>query len=190
MLKLSLSTNPHWIDLGMQVRVKVRPCNSAIFYQAKAFMQHHLQQIGEDYRIQKDSGADISHLPNVEDETVREALAAQYLTLGLALVGIIEWEGVLDNSDNNKNEDVIAPVNENNITQLFENYWVIAETFRQQYTGMRELLESEKNESRLACNGTATAGRSIAPTVPDNNSPARKDEPTKTEKNARTSKIH
>ncbi len=188
MLKLSLSTNPHWIDLGMQVRVKVRPCNSAIFYQAKAFMQHRLQQLGEDYRIHKDSGADMSHLPNVEDSTTREALAEQYLTLGLALVGIIEWEGVLDNDD--KDEDVIAPVTENNITQLFENYWVIAETFRQQYTGMRELLESEKNESRLACNGTATAGRSTAPTVPDNSSPAHKDEPAKTGKSARTSKIH
>ena len=59
----------------------------AIFYQAKAFMQHRLQQIGEDYRIQKDSDADMSHLPNVEDSTTREALAEQYLTLGFSLGG-------------------------------------------------------------------------------------------------------
>ena len=173
----------------MSVRVKVRPCTSAIFYQARAFMQHRLQQLGEEYRNKKDSGADISDLPDLENETTREALAEQYLGLGLALVSIIEWDGILTNDDNHDN-NTTAPVNEENITQLFENYWVIAETFRQQYSGMRELLESEKNASRLACNGTATAGQSIAPTVPDNSSPVQEEKSAKLVKNARTSKMH
>ncbi len=157
-------------------------------------MQQRLQVIGEDYRVNKERGVDMSTLPNLDDDTTREALAEQYLTIGLAIAGILEWEGILNNthhddnrSDNENSNDEIAPVTQDNITQLFNAYWVIAETFRQQYTGMRELLDSEKNVSRPACTGTATAGRSIAPTVPNNTSPAHKGKPVTTGKSARTS---
>ncbi len=153
-------------------------------------MQQRLQVIGEEYRVNKERGVDMSHLPNLEDDTTREALAEQCLTIGLAIAGILEWEGILNNTphdDNDNQDDEIAPVTQDNITQLFNAYWVIAETFRQQYTGMRELLESEKNVSRPACTGTATAGRSTVATVPNNTCRARKGKPVKTGKSARTS---
>lgn len=38
MLKLKFKNEPYWLDLGMGVRVKVKPCTSSVFYEAKAFM--------------------------------------------------------------------------------------------------------------------------------------------------------
>ena len=54
-------------------------------------MQQRLQVIGEDYRVNKERGVDMSTLPNLDDDTTREALAEQYLTIGLAIAGILEW---------------------------------------------------------------------------------------------------
>ena len=38
MLKLKIQKEPYWLNLGSGVKVKVKPCTSAIFYEAKAFM--------------------------------------------------------------------------------------------------------------------------------------------------------
>lgn len=37
MLKLKFKNEPYWLDLGMGVRVKVKPCTSSVFYEAKAY---------------------------------------------------------------------------------------------------------------------------------------------------------
>ena len=158
MLKLNLPKEPYWIDLGAGVRVKVRSCTSAVFYQARAEMNQKLQKLGEEYRSLKDVGATITDLPDLENPSIREALAEQYLTLGLAQSAIIEWEGVLEADD-----DQNAPATPEKIEELFSAYWVIAETFRQQYTGLKELLEAEKNGSRPAPDGMPATGQ---PTVP------------------------
>ena len=142
MLKLSLPKEPYWIDVGLDVRLKVRHCTSAVFYQARAFMNQKLQKLGDAYRAEKDVGVGRSELPDLEDSNVREALAEQYLTVGLARAGIIEWEGIFE-----ADADQPAPVTDEKIDELFGAYWVIAETFRQQYTGMGELLEAEKTHA-------------------------------------------
>lgn len=38
MLKLKINKDPYWLELGYGVKVKVKPCNSAVFYEAKAYM--------------------------------------------------------------------------------------------------------------------------------------------------------
>lgn len=167
MLKLSLPKQPYWIDVGLDVRLKVRPCASAVFYQARAFMNKVLSDIGEEYRKRKESGADIEGFPDVENPETREALAEQYLTIGLARAGIVEWEGVLE-----ADSDKPAPATEQKIDELFRAYWMIAESFRQQYTGMRELLEAEKNARGLVSDGTSETGRDIAASAPSKAAPA------------------
>ncbi|WP_412057330.1 hypothetical protein [Bartonella sp. DGB2] len=179
MLKLSLPTQPYWLDVGFEVRLKVRPCTSAIFYQARAFMNQKLQILGEAYRAQKDVGVVQSDLPNLEDSNVREALAEQYLTLGLARAGIIEWEGICE-----ADSDASARVTSEKIEELFAAYWVIAETFRQQYTGLREMLESEKNAYGLVSGGTSETGQDIAATALNKTEPARGGKKVKTANNA------
>lgn len=181
MITLSLPKDPYWIDVGYDVRMKVRPCTTAIFYQARAFMNQKLQALGESYRAERSTG--ISHLPDLEDPHTREALAEQFLTIGLARAGIMEWEGIL-----NVDSDDPAPVTDEKIDELFGAYWMITESFRHQYTGMREVLEAEKNACRPVSTGTSETGHVTAETVPNTDTPAPKATRAKTAKSAPTSR--
>ena len=183
MLKLSLPKEPYWIDVGLDIRMKVRPCTSAVFYQARAFMNQTLQKLGDTYRTEQEMGLQSSELPDLEDRNIREAMAEQYLTIGLARAGILEWEGIVE-----ADSDGLAPVTEQKIEELFGAYWVIAETFRQQYTGMRELLEAEKNARGPVSGGTSETGPDTAATVPNKAAPAPKDRQAKQENDAPMSK--
>ena len=75
MLKLNIQTEAYWLELGLGVKVKVRPCTSPIFYAARAFMNKRLTELGEEYRKRKEIGASMEDLPDVENPEIREALA-------------------------------------------------------------------------------------------------------------------
>ena len=160
MLKLNIKTEAYWLDLGMDVRVKVRPCTSPIFYAARAFMNAKLRDIGEQIKACKTAKKPLGDLPDVEDSVTREGLADRYFTLGLARASIIEWKGILENDS-----DKIAPVTRENIEQLFEAYWPVVSSFSQQYTGVFELAEAEKKSLKNAQNGTLATGKTTAKTA-------------------------
>jgi hypothetical protein len=185
LIKLTLPKEPYWLDLGLGVRIKVRPCTSAIFYQARARMNQRLQALGEQWRQSKEAGLNTDNLPNLDDESTREALAEQYLTLGLAEAAILEWEGVLE-----ADGDAIAQVESQNIRDLFDAYWMIAERFRQQYTGMRELLDAEKNASGPESSGTSETGPSTADAAKSKTYPAPEGKPMTNASAALTSKTN
>ena len=176
MLKLKIQKDPYWLELGSGVRVKVKPCTSAIFYEAKAFMNERVAEMAKRYKETKDNGAATNDLLDLESQTKREAFADQQLILGLALAGIVEWEGVLEADSDEK-----APLTPAKIEELFTNFWLVAENFRQQYCGIQELLEAEKNVSTPAPSGTLVTGEA---TVED----VKKTKPTAPSSDANTSK--
>lgn len=153
MIKLKIQKEPYWLDLGMGVRVKVRPCTSSVFYEAKAFMNSKVAEVAERLKDVRENGVQDKDLPDLENQTKREAFADQQLILGLALAGIIEWEGILEAETDEK-----APLIPTKIEELFTNFWSIAETFRQQYCGIQEILEAEKNVSTPEPSGTLVQG--------------------------------
>lgn len=163
MLKLKIQKEPYWLDLGSGVKVKVKPCNSAVFYEAKAFMNAKVADMAKRYKEAKDSSL-IPHqtsisenIPlNLEDVQKREAFADQNLILGLALAGIIEWDGVFESDSDEK-----APLTPEKVEELFTNFWIIAENFRQQYCGIHEMIEAEKNASTPEPSGTLETGEAI-----------------------------
>lgn len=67
MLKLNIQTEAYWLELGLGVKVKVRPCTSPIFYAARAFMNKRLTELGAEYRKRKEIGASVDDLPDVEN---------------------------------------------------------------------------------------------------------------------------
>jgi len=67
---------------------------------------------------------------------------------------------------------------------------MIAERFRQQYTGMRELLDAEKNASGPESSGTSETGPSTADAVKNKTSPAPEAKPTNKANAAPTSKTN
>ena len=135
MLKLKFKNEPYWLDLGMGVRVKVKPCTSSVFYEAKAYMNSKVADMAKRIKDVRENGAKDENLPDLEDITKREAFADQQLILGLALAGIIEWDGILEAETDEK-----APLTPVKIEELFTNLWSIAETFRQQYCGIKEKI--------------------------------------------------
>ena len=157
MLKLKFKNEPYWLELGMGVRVKVKPCTSSVFYEAKAFMNSKVADVAARVKDTRENGIKDNTLPDLEDQTKREAFADQQLILGLALAGIIEWDGILEAETDEK-----APLTPTKIEELFTNFWSIAETFRQQYCGIQEILEAEKNVSSPELSGTSAPGVATA----------------------------
>ena len=157
MLKLKIQTEPYWLELGSGVKVKVKPCTSAVFYEAKAYMNAKVADMAKRYKDAKDKGMLDDTLPDLEDGKKREAFADQNLILGLALAGIVEWDGILEAESDDK-----APLTPAKIEELFTNFWIIAENFRSQYCGIQEMLNAEKNVSTSEPNGTLVQGEATA----------------------------
>jgi hypothetical protein len=168
MLKLNIQTEPYWLELGLGVRVKVRPCTSPIFYAARAFMNKRLTEIGEEYRKRKEIGASVDELPQIDNVEIREALAEEYLARGLARTAIVDWEGILE-----ADGDAKAPVTPEKIDELMTGFWSIAASFSQQYTGVRELIDAEKKDLSAGQSGTLGTALNTANPAPKNARTAR-----------------
>ena len=157
MIRLKIQKEPYWLELGYGVKVKVKPCTSAVFYEAKAYMNSKLAELAKVYKANKDAGITNETASDIENPVKREALADKFLLIGLGIAGILEWDGVME-----ADEDKSAPLTENKIDELFSNFWAVAENFRSQYCGLREVLEAEKNVSTPAPNGTLAMGKATA----------------------------
>ncbi len=158
MLRLKIQTDPYWLELGYGVKVKVKPCTSTVFYEAKAYMNSKLAELAKEYKANKDAGLEVSE--DIENPVKREALADKFLLVGLGVAGILEWDGVME-----ADEDKPAPLTESKIDELFSNFWAVAENFRHQYCGLQEILAAEKNASTPEPNGTLETGVAIAKDV-------------------------
>lgn len=157
MLRLKINKEPYWLELGYGVKVKVKPCTSAVFYEAKAYMNSKLTELAKIYQANKATGIAIDTAVDIENPVKREALADKFLMIGLGIAGILEWDGVME-----ADEDKAAPLTEAKIDELFSNFWAVAENFRHQYCGLQEVLAAEKNVSTLAPNGTLETGEVTA----------------------------
>jgi hypothetical protein len=147
MLSLKIPTEPYWIDLKLGVRVQVRPFTSAVFYAAQAVAR---QKLGSE---------------PVDDAALEEGRRIAAFTTALAKVGIVAWEGVLL-----PDSDEQAPVNDQTVGDLM-SFWTLADEFRTQYTGLKELLDAEKKPSSSDANGTSAAEPVTAPDAVNSDSP-------------------
>lgn len=70
MLKLKFKNEPYWLDLGMGVRVKVKPCTSSVFYEAKAYMNSKVADMAKRIKDVRENGAKDENLPDLEDTPI------------------------------------------------------------------------------------------------------------------------
>ena len=154
MLKLNLKTEPYWLDLPGNVRIKVKPVSTAIMSAAQAMAM-------EAYKTASDSG----ELEN-QREGMKRGISESLLVKALAKLAITEWEGVLE-----ANAEKLAEVNERNITDLMD-IWLVAQDFFKAYVTQITLLESEGNGLALAANGISAAAAPIATSAESTISPA------------------
>ena len=118
MIRLDLKREPRWLDLGHGVRVKVRPCTTALMMAARVAA---LREAGENPDAIEAAGA-------------RTAA----LVKRLARLAVAEWEGVGDAKGKP------ASVTPEGVEALMD-LWPLAEAFERLYLGPALLLDSEKN---------------------------------------------
>jgi hypothetical protein len=132
MIRLNLSREPSWLDLGHDVRVRVAPLTTSLMAAAR-------------------SDPAVAALPEgVSNETIAVTMAK-----ALARLVVLEWEGV-----GNAEGDPV-PVTPEGIDALLD-ILPIFEAFQLRYVSKGLLLEAEKNGSAPSPNGTSAGATSIA----------------------------
>jgi hypothetical protein len=121
MLKLNLSTEPHWLDLGHGVRLFVEPLTTAIMLAARS------DPAILDATVDAEGAAD----PSNDD-------LARIVAKAVARIVVKDWEGVGDA------EGKPLPLTPEGLDALLE-LWPIFEAFQTEYIAGALILDAEKN---------------------------------------------
>ena len=132
MIRLELSPEPQWLDLGHGVRLKLLPLTTALMVATRA-----------DPAVQD--------LDPVSSNDARAAIFAG----ALARRAVVDWEGV---GDVNANP---LPVSNEGIDALL-SLWPIFEAFNLNYVSRGMLLDAEKNVSAPSPTGTSVGAKGTA----------------------------
>ena len=133
MIRIELSPEPQWLDLGHGVRLKLLPLTTALMVATRA-----------DPAVQ-----------DLDPEASNDARAAIFAG-ALARRAIVDWEGVGDA------EGKVLAVNPEGIDALL-SLWPIFEAFNLQYVSRGMLLDAEKNASAPSPTGTSVGATPTAP---------------------------
>lgn len=87
-------------------------------------MNDKISQTVKQYKEAKEVGADVSDFLDLNNPKIREAFADENLTIGMALAGILEWDGVWE-----AESDETAPVCEQKIEELFQIFGLLLRIF-------------------------------------------------------------
>jgi hypothetical protein len=125
MIRIELSPEPQWLDLGHGVRLKLLPLTTTLMVATRS-----------DPAVQ-----------DLEAEASNDTRAAVFAT-ALARRAVIDWEGVCDVDGN------ALPVTPEGIDALL-SLWPIFEAFNLHYVSRGMLLDAEKNGSAPLPTGTS-----------------------------------
>jgi hypothetical protein len=132
MIRLDLSREPGWLDLGHGVRLHVLPLTTALMVASR-------------------SDARVEALPESATDEERAVVFAK----AIARRAVTDWEGVGDA------EGAPAPVSPEGIDALLD-VWPIFEVFQLAYVAKGLMLEQEKNASAPSPSGTSAGAIATA----------------------------
>jgi len=132
MLRLDLTAEPRWLDLGYGVQLRAAPLTTALMVASR-------------------SDAAVEALPDAATDEERALVFAK----AIARRAVSEWEGVGD-ADGNP-----APVTPEGVDALLE-VWPIFEAFQAIYVSKGLLLDAEKNVSAPSPTGTSAGATATA----------------------------
>lgn len=171
MIKLSkqLPKEPFWIDLLYGVRWKVRPFTTAIGEAAGARSASMLAKLREEIRDIRESGGEVTGLPDLDDEDEATGLARQYYYQSLAVSALVEWEGVEDEETTDP-----APYTRENLLLLTGVLPRLLQEFVIKYTAPYDRMIAEGNGLPAVLTGISGQGAAgnTAPTVAASATPA------------------
>ena len=132
MIRIQLSPEPQWLDLGHGVRLQLLPLTTALMVATRA-----------DPAVQ-----------DLDAEASNDNRAAVF-AVALARHAIVDWEGVGDA------DGKVLPVSLEGIHALL-SLWPIFEAFNLQYVSRGMLLDAEKNGSAPLPTGTSAGATATA----------------------------
>lgn len=132
MIRLDLSREPGWLDLGHGVRLRVLPLTTALMVASR-------------------SDAQVEALPESATDEERAVVFAK----AIARRAVTDWEGVGDT------EGHPVPVSPEGIDALLD-VWPIFEAFQLAYVAKGLMLEQEKNASAPSPRGTSAGAIATA----------------------------
>jgi hypothetical protein len=138
MIRINLSPEPQWLDLGHGVRLQLLPLTTALMVATRS--DPEVQDL--DLNASNDSRAAV-------------------FAAALARRAVIEWEGVGDDDGN------LLPVTPEGIDALL-SLWPIFEAFNRPYVSRGMLLDAEKNASAPSPTGTSAEATATARPVKRN----------------------
>ncbi len=121
MLRLNLSSEPHWLDLGHGVKLLVAPLTTAVMLAARS----------DPTIIAATQGAEADPAASNDD-------LARVVAKAVARIAVKDWEGVGD-ADGEP-----LPISPDGIDALLE-IWPIFEAFQTRYIAGALILDAEKN---------------------------------------------
>ena len=145
MIRLQLSPDPQWLDLGHGVRLQLLPLTTALMVANRS-----------DPAVQA-----------LEADASNDTRAAVFAA-ALARRAIVDWEGVGDA------DGTIIAVSPEGIDALL-SLWPIFEAFNLQYVSPGMLLDAEKNASAPLPTGTSAGATATAKPVKRNAKTAPRD---------------
>ena len=144
MIRLDLSNEPAWLDLGHGVRLHLHPLTTAMMVASR-----------NDPAV-----VDL-------DENVTDEASALVFAKALARNAVLDWEGVGDGDGNT------IPVSPEGIDALLD-VWPLFEAFQTKYVAKGLVLDAEKNVSAPLPSGPSAGATDIAKPVKPNARTARK----------------
>ncbi len=140
MLRLNLSPEPQWLDLGHGVEILVAPMTTALMMAARKEAQGQII-VSEEAEL-SDNGLDTDGI----------ALA---MAKAVARIAIQDWKGVGDDNG------FFLPVSPEGIDALLD-IWPIFEAFQTKYVARAMILDAEKNASPPLPTGSSAGAETIA----------------------------
>lgn len=133
MLRLDLTSEPRWLDLGHGVRLRLAPLTTALMVAARADLA-------------------VATLP----ETASQEALALAMAKALARRAVLDWEGVGDA------QGELLPVSAEGVDALLD-VWPVFEAFQTGYVARGLILEQEKNASAPSPTGASAGATPTAP---------------------------
>ncbi len=137
MIRLDLSNEPAWLDLGHGVRLHLQPLTTAMMVASR-------------------NDPAVTAL----DDNATDEASALVFAKALARNATLDWEGIGDADGNT------IPVSPEGIDALLD-VWPLFEAFQTKYVAKGLVLDAEKNVSPSLPNGSSAGATDIARAAPE-----------------------
>jgi hypothetical protein len=156
MIRLIKERSGREIDLGLGVKLTVKPVSTWVHRAAQHTTERMARQLAFERGLIEAAGGSIHDIPDPHERDGMRGLRDQLLLQALARHAIIAWQGVALDDGNP------APVTAEAIDALIRDHPLLADRFEIEYLRELEEMYAEGNASGAAPTGTSAAAPSTA----------------------------